>query len=189
MPVDPSKLATWANAITVGRILFSPLMFLAIPDGDAGSWAAFTLWFVLSASDGVDGWIARRHGATRSGAFLDPLADKVLVLGAMFTLVSRGVFPLVPVLIIAAREFVISVYRTVVGSRGVSVPASRIAKHKTLCQQLAVGFALLPLTALDAVWLWLGLLWLAVVLAVVSGVQYLWHSRFGAPEVEDVRAL
>jgi CDP-diacylglycerol---glycerol-3-phosphate 3-phosphatidyltransferase len=189
MPVDPSKLATWANAITVGRILFSPLMFLAIPDGDAGSWPAFLLWFVLCASDAVDGWIARRHGATRSGAFLDPLADKVLVLGAMFTLVSRGVFPLVPVLIIAAREFTISIYRTVVGSKGVSVPASRLAKYKTLSQQLAVGFALLPLTALDSTWLWTVMLWAAVVLAVVSGAQYLRHARVDVLDVQDAHAL
>ncbi|MGH9134348.1 MAG: CDP-alcohol phosphatidyltransferase family protein, partial [Ilumatobacteraceae bacterium] len=134
---------------------------------------AFGLWFVLSLSDGIDGVIARRHGTTRSGAFLDPLADKVLVLGAMFTLVAREVFWIVPVLIIAAREFVISVYRTVVGSKGVSVPASRLAKYKTLFQQLAVGFALWPWFALDATWLWKALLWIAVVLAVVSGTQYL----------------
>ena len=111
---------------------------------------------MLCASDGIDGYIARRHGTTRSGAFLDPLADKVLVLGAMFTLVGNGVFWIVPVAIIAVREFVISMYRTVVGSRGVSVPASRMAKNKTLAQQLAVGFALLPLTAVDATWLWNG---------------------------------
>ena len=65
----------------------------------------------------------------------------------MFTLVGNGVFWIVPVVIIAVREFVISMYRTVVGSKGVSVPASRMAKNKTLAQQLAVGFALLPLTA------------------------------------------
>ena len=105
---------------------------------------------MLCVSDGVDGYLARRHGTTRSGAFLDPLADKVLVLGAMFTLVGNGVFWIVPVAIIAAREFIISMYRTVVGSKGVSVPASRMAKCKTLAQQLAVGFALLPLTAVDA---------------------------------------
>ncbi len=151
MPVDPSALATWANAITVGRLLLSPLMFWVIPDHDQGSWIAFSLWFVLCASDAVDGYIARRHGATRSGAFLDPLADKVLVLGAMFTLVGEDVFWILPVAIIAVREFVISMYRTVLGSKGVSVPASRMAKHKTLAQQLAVGFALLPLTAVDAV--------------------------------------
>jgi CDP-diacylglycerol--glycerol-3-phosphate 3-phosphatidyltransferase len=182
MPVDPSALATWANAITVGRLLLSPLMFWVIPDHDRGSWIAFCLWFVLCASDAVDGYIARRHGTTRSGAFLDPLADKVLVLGAMFTLVGEDVFGILPVVIIAAREFVISMYRTVLGSRGVSVPASRMAKHKTLAQQLAVAFALLPLTAVDATWLWNGFLWLAVVLSVVSGAQYLWRARAARPE-------
>jgi CDP-diacylglycerol--glycerol-3-phosphate 3-phosphatidyltransferase len=181
MPVDPSALATWANAITVARLLLSPVMFLVIPDDPNGSWVAFGLWFVLCASDAVDGIIARRHGTTRSGAFLDPLADKVLVLGAMFTLVSNDVFWIVPVAIIAVREFVISIYRTVVGSKGISVPASRMAKHKTLTQQLAVGFALLPLTAVDAKWLWNGFLWLAVVLAVVSGAQYLF-ARTAQPE-------
>jgi CDP-diacylglycerol---glycerol-3-phosphate 3-phosphatidyltransferase len=187
MPVDPSALATWANAITVGRLLLSPVMFWVIPDHDRGSWIAFGLWFLLCASDAVDGYIARRHGVTRSGAFLDPLADKVLVLGAMFTLVGEDVFWILPVAIIAVREFVISMYRTVLGSRGVSVPASRMAKHKTLAQQLAVGFALLPLTAVDASWLWNGFLWLAVVLALISGAQYLWRAR--AVQPETVHAL
>lgn len=176
MPVDPNALATWANAITAARLALSPLMFLVIPDHDHGSWIAFVLWFVLCVSDGIDGWLARKHGTTSSGAFLDPLADKVLVLGAMFTLVARDVFWVVPVAIIAGRELVISVYRTVVASKGVSVPASRLAKYKTLFQQLSVGFALWPWFAQDATWLWNTLLWLAVGLAVVSGAQYLWHS-------------
>jgi CDP-diacylglycerol--glycerol-3-phosphate 3-phosphatidyltransferase len=182
MPVDPNALATWANAITVGRLLLSPIMFWVIPDDNQGGWVAFALWFLLCVSDGIDGAIARRHGVTRSGAFLDPLADKVLVLGAMFMLVGSGVFSIVPVAIIAVREFVISMYRTVVGSKGVSLPASRMAKQKTIAQQLAVGFALLPLTAVDATWLWNGFLWLAVVLAVVSGTKYLWQARTVEPE-------
>lgn len=177
MTVPPDKIATWANAITVGRLALSPLMFWVIPNHDRGSWIAFVLWFLFCSSDGIDGWIARRHGTTSAGAFLDPLADKVLVLGAMFTLVSTGVFWVVPVIIIAGREFVISVYRVLVGGKGVSVPASKLAKYKTLSQQLAVAFALLPLTALDATWLWNGFLWVAVVLALVSGVQYLWRAR------------
>ena len=117
VPVDPNAIATWANAVTVGRILVSPLMFVVIPDYPGGSWVAFVLWFVLCSSDGIDGYLARRHGATRSGAFLDPLADKVLVLGAMFTLVSRDVYWALPVLIIAAREVAISMYRVMVGAK------------------------------------------------------------------------
>jgi len=177
VPVDPNAVATWANAVTVGRILVSPLMFVVIPEGRAGSWVAFTLWVVLCVSDGVDGHLARRHGSTRAGALLDPLADKVLVLGAMFTLVGRDVYWFLPVLLIATREVAISMYRVVVGSRGVSVPASRLAKWKTLTQQLSVGFALAPLTAVDVRWLWLGLLWIAVALTTISGVQYMWRAR------------
>lgn len=177
MPVDPSAIATWANVVTVARVLIAPLAFWMIPDGRAGSWAAFGLWFVLCSSDGVDGFLARRHGITTLGTFLDPLADKVLVLGAMFTLVSRDVFWIVPVVIIAARELSISLYRTFVGAKGVSVPASKVAKWKTVAQQMSVGFAIAPLTALDAVWLWKGLLWLSVGLALISGTQYLWRAR------------
>jgi CDP-diacylglycerol--glycerol-3-phosphate 3-phosphatidyltransferase len=177
MPVDPNALATWANLITVGRLLLSPVMFLVIPEDDHGSWLAFGLWFVLCVSDGIDGYLARRHGTTSSGAFLDPLADKVLVLGAMFTLVTHGVFWIVPVAIIAGREFTISVYRTFVASKGVSIPASQMAKYKTVFQQLAVGFALWPWFAVDAQWFWQTLLWIAVVLSVLSAAQYLWYSR------------
>jgi CDP-diacylglycerol--glycerol-3-phosphate 3-phosphatidyltransferase len=174
--IDSSALATWANAITAGRLLLSPLMFLVIPDHNRGSWVAFGLWFVLCVSDGVDGYLARRHGTTSSGAFLDPLADKVLVLGAMFTLVAREMFWVVPVAIIAGREFVISVYRTIAGTKGVSVPASQMAKWKTLVQQLAVGFALWPWFAVDLKWVWNGLLWTAVALSLLSGVHYLWRA-------------
>jgi CDP-diacylglycerol--glycerol-3-phosphate 3-phosphatidyltransferase len=173
---DPNALATWANAITVGRVLLSPTLFLII-SGRKGSWGALALWFVLCSSDGLDGYVARRHGTTRSGAFLDPLADKILVLGAMYTLVGERVFSLWPVAIIAARELIISLYRSVVGTQGVSVPASKAAKVKTFTQQMAVAFALCPLTATRATWLWMSVLWLAVALTVYSGAQYLLKAR------------
>jgi CDP-diacylglycerol--glycerol-3-phosphate 3-phosphatidyltransferase len=176
MPVDPSAVKTWANLVTVARVLIAPFMFVLIPEEPGGSWVAFALWFVLCSTDGIDGFLARRHGSTTVGAFLDPLADKVLVLGAMIFLVNSHVYSIVPVIIIAAREVAISLYRTFVGAKGVSVPASRIAKLKTLTQQLSVGFALAPLTA-DAKWLWNGLLWISVVLALISGGQYMWRAR------------
>ena len=177
MPVDPSAVKTWANLVTVARVLIAPFMFVLIPDKPGGSWVAFALWFVLCSTDGIDGYLARRHGSTTVGAFLDPLADKVLVIGAMVFLVNSNVFWIVPVIIIAARELAISLYRTFVGAKGVSVPASKIAKLKTLSQQLSVGFAIAPLTALDAKWLWNGLLWISVALALISGAQYMWRAR------------
>ena len=172
MSNDPSAIATWANLVTVARLLVSPIMFAAI-DGRKGSWFATALWFVLCMSDLVDGSLARRHGATRSGAFLDPLADKVLVLGAMFTLVQRDVFWILPVVVIAARELIIQLYRTFVGAKGVSVPATQLAKWKTFAQQVAVGFAVLPLTASRATWVWQASLWIAVGLTVYTGAEYL----------------
>ena len=175
--VESSQIATWANAVTVGRLLLSPLMFWVIPNHQSGSWIACVLWLLFCLSDGIDGWIARRHGVTSAGAFLDPLADKVLVLGAMFTLVSIGVFWVVPVIIIAAREVTISVYRVIVGGRGISVPASKLAKYKTFSQQLAVGFALLPLTAENHPFVANAFLWGAVALTLITGAQYLLDGR------------
>ena len=176
MPVDPSAVKTWANLVTVARILVAPFMFLLIPEVPGGTWPAFLLWFLLCSTDGVDGYLARRHGATTLGAFLDPLADKVLVLGAMFFLVSNETFSIVPVAIIAGRELAISLYRTFVGAKGVSVPASKIAKWKTFIQQLAVGFAILPITDTSK-WLWNGLLWISVALALISFGQYVYRAR------------
>lgn len=186
MPVDPTAVKTWANLVTVARILIAPFMFLLIPDEPGGTWPAFLLWFLLCVTDGVDGYLARRHGATNLGAFLDPLADKVLVLGAMFFLVSNGTFSIVPVAIIAGRELAISLYRTFVGAKGVSVPASKIAKWKTFVQQLAVGFAILPITDTWK-WLWNGLLWISVALALISFGQYVYRARQHTP-VADLAA-
>ncbi len=177
MPVDPTSIATWANLVTVGRMFVSPIMFIVIPNHAGGSWIAFVTWFILCASDGIDGYLARRHGSTNFGAFLDPLADKFLVLVAMITLIDRHVFWWLPVAIIFARELTMSLYRVFVGTRGVSVPASKIAKWKTIAQQFAVAFAIAPLTAVDAKWLWNGTLWLAVALTMISFFQYMWRAR------------
>ena len=177
MPVDPSAIATWANLVTVSRMFISPIMFIVIPDDGKGSWIALTAWFLLCVSDGIDGYLARRHGSTNFGAFIDPLADKFLVLVAMVTLIDVGTFWWLPVAIIFAREFTMSLYRIAVGAKGVSVPASRTAKVKTMTQQFAVAFAIAPLTVEDASWTWQILLWLSVVLAVVSFGQYMWRAH------------
>lgn len=176
MPVDETAIVTWANMVTVARVLASPFLFAMIPGERVGSWAAFAVWVLLCSTDGVDGYLARRHGITRSGAFLDPLADKILVLGAMFTLVSRDILWILPVTIIATREIVVSLWRVAVGSRGVSMPASRLAKVKTVSQQFAVGFAIAPFSVNDATWTFTVLLWVAVALTLLSAAQYVWRA-------------
>lgn len=166
----PSALATPANAITALRLLLAPVLFSMILD-DVASWPAFALWVVLAGSDGIDGWVARRMGTTRSGAFLDPLADKVLVIGALICLVSVERFSWLPVAIIVVRELAVSFYRSWFGRQGLAIPARPSAKAKTFVQTLAVGFAIAPATE-DITWIADTLLWVSVVLAVVSGVQY-----------------
>jgi CDP-diacylglycerol---glycerol-3-phosphate 3-phosphatidyltransferase len=172
----PSAIATPANAVTIGRVALTPLL-LGLILGTGDSWPAFALWTVLAGTDGLDGFLARRHGTTRSGAFLDPLADKILVLGAMSALVATHHLWWLPVALIAVREIGISAYRSFLGRQGVSVPARSSAKVKTFVQALAVGFALLPITAEDARWVANSLLWASVALAWISAVQYLLDHR------------
>jgi CDP-diacylglycerol--glycerol-3-phosphate 3-phosphatidyltransferase len=172
----PSALATPANAVTLVRILVLPLLVVLILD-DGAEWPALALWIVLAGSDCFDGWLARRHGATRSGAFLDPLADKFLVLGAMVALVAKGALWWLPVALIGVREVALSAYRSYVGRRGVSVPARFQAKVKTWVQAIAVGLAIAPVGGDAYQGLLLVVLWAAVGLTIVTGVQYLWDGR------------
>ena len=182
VPVDdrygPGALLTPANMITILPLVMTPALLVMIVK-EPTSWAAVGFWTVLAFSDGIDGHLARKHGTTRSGAFLDPLADKVLVLGALFALVAAGRFWIVPVLLIAVREVAISVYRTHLGRQGLAVPARPLGKLKTVVQEMAVGLALLPLTG-DYHLLATVVLWVAVVLTYVSGAQYLLDGRSAA---------
>jgi CDP-diacylglycerol--glycerol-3-phosphate 3-phosphatidyltransferase len=185
----PGALATPANFVTTLRLLLALPTLMLIRDRGSG-WLTASLWFVLSVTDGFDGWLARRDGTTRSGAFLDPLADKVLVIGGFVALGLRGDFSWAAVAIVTAREIGISVYRSYAGKRGISLPARRLGKWKAFFEFLAVGVVLLPLTyewatVHDLV------LWLAVALSVVSGLGIL---RRGFPALarsdrQDRRAV
>lgn len=172
----PTALATPANAITLARVVMMPVL-IALVLGSGRSWEAFALWFVLAASDVVDGWLARRHGATRSGAFLDPLADKIIVLGAMVALVAKGIVWWLPVALIAFRELAVSAYRSYVGRRGISVPARLSGKVKTWVQDIAVALALVPATGSVADAVSVTVLWAAVGMTLTTGAQYLLDGR------------
>jgi CDP-diacylglycerol--glycerol-3-phosphate 3-phosphatidyltransferase len=176
VPYDASARLTPANAVTVVRLVVSPVLIVAIL-ADGPSFSALLLGFMIAITDGFDGWLARRYGATRSGAFLDPLADKVLVLGAAGALAVIGRFPWLPVLVIAAREVAISLYRSYWARRGLAVPARRVAKVKTVVQEFAIAFALVPPIDERARWFPLLLLWVAVCLTVATGVLYVLDGR------------
>jgi CDP-diacylglycerol--glycerol-3-phosphate 3-phosphatidyltransferase len=174
---SPWRLKTAANGITMTRIFATPLLILVVVWATP-SWGALVLWVVLAFSDFADGWLARRRGPSASGAFLDPLADKFLVLGALIAMVAIGDVSWAPVALLGGREVVITSYRVIVARHGVSVPARVMAKAKTMVEFVTVGLVLLPgwssrLTVAHVA------LWLAVALAWVSAVQYLVDSRAG----------
>ena len=172
----PTALRTPANALTLLRIAITPVAISLIAERRLDL-PTFFLWFVMCCTDGIDGYLARRHGSTRSGAFLDPLADKVLVLGGMGALVYKHVFFWPFVVIIAIREIGMSFYRSLIAKRGISLPARASAKVKTFFQQCSVGFAVMPWIGFHADWVGRGLLLFATILTVSTGLQYGLDSR------------
>jgi CDP-diacylglycerol--glycerol-3-phosphate 3-phosphatidyltransferase len=173
----PSALATPANVLTLGRLLMTPVLVAMVVLTRPSTWTLACIWLVCAGSDGLDGYLARRQGTTRSGAFLDPLADKFLVLGVLAALASIHEVSWIPVVLIGVREVAMSVYRTYAARRGVSIPARQTAKVKTLLQDVVVGLALIPPVGehhLEAVRV---LLWAAVAITLYTGLEYLHDGR------------
>jgi len=190
-PHPPGRNLNLPNAITVARILLAPaFVWMLLADGGADGalrWWAAVLFVVAIATDGVDGAIARRRAqVTELGKLLDPIADKVLTGAALVSLSILGELPWWVTALILLREVGITVYRFAVIREGV-IPASRGGKLKTIAQAVAITLALLPFWRLfgDVVF-WVDgiVMTLAVVLTVVSGLDYLWQawrSRRGGP--------
>jgi CDP-diacylglycerol---glycerol-3-phosphate 3-phosphatidyltransferase len=171
----PSALATPANALTMARLLATPI-FVGLIVTQGATWLTAAVGVAVAGSDGIDGWLARRQGTTRSGAFLDPLADKVVVLGALGALAVQHHLPWAPVGLIALREIGLVAYRSWAGRRGVSIPARTSAKIKTLVQDLAIATCLLPPLAGEH-GLQLAAIWVAAALTMFTGLQYLLDGR------------
>ena len=179
------------NVITIVRILLAPLFvwMLLVDAGADGAlrWWAMVLFVVAIATDGLDGAIARRRGlVTDLGKLLDPIADKVLIGGALVSLSILGELPWWVTVVILVREVGITVYRFIVISDGV-VAASRGGKLKTVVQAVAISVALAPLWTIPGFEPWIYwfdgiLMTLAVVLTVATGLEYLWHAWQAARE-------
>ena len=165
-----------ANLLTLTRLVFAPLLFWFVLDADANrgaSWAAFGLGIALAITDFFDGRVARRSNVvSRSGAFLDPLADKIVVIGGAYCLVYVERYWWVPVTIIAVRELGITAYRSRWAREGLALPARTSAKYKTFVQAFALILAVMP-TLEDHDTVIAVSLWVAVGWTVYSGVQYL----------------
>ncbi|MDH3301841.1 MAG: CDP-alcohol phosphatidyltransferase family protein [Acidimicrobiia bacterium] len=173
--IGRSRWALAANALTITRIVLAPALAMMILYRNPW-WVSFWFAWLLGFTDFLDGRLARRTTPTRVGAFLDPLADKAVVLLAAFALVGIDRFHWLPVALITVREVAIMVYRSYWGRRGLAIPARTSAKYKTFVQGLAIAAALCP--AFDGVlWVAGALLWFAVAFTLYSGFQYAWDGR------------
>ncbi len=169
----PTALLTPANIVTIARIAGTIVVVVLILTEQW--WWAFGLGLGVALSDTADGIMARREGATRSGAFLDPLADKLLVGGVGIALVIVGLVWWLPIALILVREVVISWFRVYAVRRGASVPASTLGKIKTLVTMGGLSLITVPIYEVQVA----GrvVVWVAVAVAWISGVDYLWRSQ------------
>lgn len=170
--VATRSIMTPANLVTMVRIALVPVLAVAIYFW-APAWWVLIFGFFSMMTDRLDGVLARRYGTSDLGAFLDPLADKLMVLSAMAVLVSKGWVWWLPVVIIAAREFAMSWWRSRLAQQGISVPARKSGKYKTWTQSVAVAFALTPGVVDNARWTLTLMMWIAVAFTLVSFAQYI----------------
>jgi CDP-diacylglycerol--glycerol-3-phosphate 3-phosphatidyltransferase len=170
--------------ISLGRILLVPVIVWLLVVGTPGArWVAGLVFIAGAATDGIDGYLARRWDvSTRTGQWLDPLADKALVAAPVITLSVQGLFPVWAAVLILGREVAVVLLRVLLGTRGRSMPATLPAKVKTVVQIVAIAMYVLPLgTWADG--LEFAVLVAAVVLTLFTGVQYAAFAL--APEEGD----
>ncbi len=173
------------NSISLFRVLMVPvLMVFLLVDVPGGDIVALFVFLVAAASDFLDGYLARRsHQTTVLGAFLDPLADKLLVIAALVSLVGLGDLSAWVAMVVIARELAVSGLRMVAASQSVVISASRWGKIKTASQMLAIAALIVEPRWLKPEWTLWGqsvtwyLVMLMLVLTVVSGVIYFVHAR------------
>jgi CDP-diacylglycerol---glycerol-3-phosphate 3-phosphatidyltransferase len=164
------------NILTVLRIMLVPVLVAALlGNTPAGDVLAAVVFVLASITDFVDGYLARTRGSvTTFGKLMDPLADKLLIVAALLSLVSLGRLPAWVAMVIIARELAVTMLRLGASQAGVVIPASTFGKVKT-CMQIA---AILAVIAVQGEPLWVSLLLYATVLVtVLSGLDYFFGLR------------
>lgn len=169
------------NKLTCFRVILIPFFIVAlmlpgvIPCND---YIALAIFIIASFTDMLDGKIARKYNlVTDFGKFMDPVADKLLVCSALICLIELGRIPAWMVIIIIAREFIISGFRTVAADNGVVIAASYWGKFKTVFQMIAVCLLIVNIDNPVMQIITTIILWIAVILTVVSLVDYLVKNK------------
>lgn len=168
------------NKLTIFRVILIPFfVFFLLTDvlGAGGDYLALVIFIVASLTDMLDGKIARKYNlVTNFGKFMDPLADKLLVCSAMICLVDLRLLPSWIVIIIIAREFIISGFRLIAAENGVVIAANYWGKFKTVSQMIMIILLLIDLGGvfdiLEQIFIWLSL-----ALTVISLITYIWQNR------------
>jgi CDP-diacylglycerol---glycerol-3-phosphate 3-phosphatidyltransferase len=170
---------TLPNQLTILRILLVPVIGAALAlDFSDHYQVSAVAYATAAATDTLDGRIARsRNLVSELGKFLDPLADKLMVITVLVILASQSLLSSWVVVVIAAREFLITGIRSVAAAQGVVVSSTPWGKSKMLTQNIMIGLIILaqPYTWLKP--LAVAFTWIAVIATVLSGLDYLWRYR------------
>ena len=167
------------NKITIIRICMIPLFMLIYfsPNIENSNLIATIIFTLAAVTDGLDGYLARsRNEITTFGKFMDPLADKLLISAALISLVQTGQVKAWIVILILAREFFITGFRTLAASNGLTIAASKLGKTKTVSQILAIIVTMMDDFGLSFP---LGkvLMYLALFFTLLSGFDYIYKNK------------
>lgn len=145
--------------------------------GEANRYISLAIFVIASVTDWFDGYLARKHHlVTNFGKFMDPLADKLLVCSAMICLIELERLPAWIVIIIIAREFIISGFRLIAAENGIVIAANYWGKFKTVSQMIMIILLLLHFGGVFAV-LEQIFIWMSLALTVISLMTYIWQNR------------
>ncbi|WP_129125859.1 CDP-diacylglycerol--glycerol-3-phosphate 3-phosphatidyltransferase [Geomonas oryzae] len=188
MPSTSAQIMNLPNILTMVRIAAIPLLcvLLLSPERESGFWAA-ALFAAASVTDWLDGYLARKMGiVTVFGKFLDPIADKLIVMAALIMILPFDRVPAWMVLVILGREMIITGLRGIASTEGIVIAASNLGKFKTIFQLVAIIGLLLhydyhwffgidhPLLVVNMHNVGMFYLWIATVITIWSGVDYLY---------------
>lgn len=166
------------NKLTMFRVILIPVfvVFLLVDITPYDKWIALAIFIIASLTDLLDGKIARKYNlVTNFGKFMDPLADKLLVCSAMICLVELNKIPAWIVIVIIAREFIISGFRLIASDNGVVIAASYWGKFKTTFQMVMICLMIADIAEISL--LTAIVMWAALILTVISLVDYLVKNK------------
>lgn len=168
------------NKLTIARMIIVPFLVIFLLTGwggEANRYISLTLFVVASVTDWFDGYLARKNNlVTNFGKFMDPLADKLLVCSAMICMIDLKRLPAWFVIIIIAREFIISGFRLIAAENGIVIAANYWGKFKTASQMIMI---ILLILHLDGIFVILEqiFIWLSLALTIISLITYIWQNR------------